>query len=182
MSDEPARTRPVRACRNKPKDAPAPEPETKKRGRSTKAEAKTSKAKKAKTEAPAAAPASDAASDASSPPATPPPAKKAKAPKAADPAYDTALEEARSMTTEALKEACRRNDQAVGGTVQELVKRVADGIARGALPKCPKCFGGRPKKTGAFYKCPGFYDEDHFKRCSFRGTDADMPRTPWVKA
>jgi len=78
------------------------------------------------------------------------------------------------------------NEQKKGGTKAELIDRVVDGKLFGALPRCPKC-GGPPvrvvyeTKVGhggkGKFSCPGYYDDDHFVRCSF--TADEIERVPW---
>jgi len=108
----------------------------------------------------------------------------------------TALEEVRSrQEAEAsyaaksiaeLKDTCALNGQLKGGNKQELVDRCVDGLLYGALPKCTLCGGGLlrvvyPSKYGhggqGRFSCPGFYDDDTFKRCSF--TSNSVERDAW---
>jgi len=85
-----------------------------------------------------------------------------------------------------LKDLCALNGQLKGGNKQELVDRCVDGLLYGALPKCTLCGGGLlrvvyPSKYGhggqGRFSCPGFYDDDTFKRCSFTGTSVE--RNAW---
>ena len=39
----------------------------------------------------------------------------------------------------------RNNFQSTTGTKDNIVDKCADGIVLGAIPRCPKCFGGRLK-------------------------------------
>lgn len=39
----------------------------------------------------------------------------------------------------------KKNLQSMSGNKNDLVAKVADGQVLGRIPKCPKCFGGRPK-------------------------------------
>lgn len=45
------------------------------------------------------------------------------------------------LTIEELKNYLRMNNQLLGGTKVDLVRRVADGVVFGALPQCPNCHG-----------------------------------------
>ncbi len=36
-----------------------------------------------------------------------------------------------------------------------------------------------PRPTPAQFSCPGYYDDDEWKRCSFV-SDGDIARSPWV--
>jgi hypothetical protein len=54
----------------------------------------------------------------------------------------------------------------------------------GALPRCPDCGGGilrvrYPSKWGhqgqGNFSCPGYYDDDTFRRCPFASTDVERP-------
>jgi len=81
-----------------------------------------------------------------------------------------------------LKAMLRENNQPVTGVKKELIKRVSMAKVLGALQKCPKCFGGNlhlDEKTGK-YKCKGYMDDDVFKNCSFKGTEASVQRVPWT--
>jgi len=84
-----------------------------------------------------------------------------------------------AMTIPDLKQRLQANDQIVGGTKGDLIERIADCITNGALPRCPKCFGGRIKKKGSGYFCPGSYDDDKFVSCSWTGTDSGISRPAW---
>lgn len=70
-------------------------------------------------------------------------------------------------TNQELKDTLRKNLQSMSGNKDELVEKVADGIVLGRIPRCPKCFGGRPKfdfKKGTYY-CSGYRDDEDFKNC-----------------
>jgi hypothetical protein len=85
-------------------------------------------------------------------------------------------------TVEQLKALSRLNDQKVTGTKQELIERVADGMTLGAIPKCPRCGGGRPRfdaKKGT-YKCPGYMEDEDYVNCSKSFSMAELPRIPWA--
>ncbi|XP_066285701.1 uncharacterized protein [Branchiostoma lanceolatum] len=98
-----------------------------------------------------------------------------------------------------IKTVLKLNDQAAGGNDREITSRLADGILRGGLPRCPKCFGGRlrygmPKWESSKYKgkakrdsplkgrerfhCPGFFDDDRYVNCTFEALDG-IERLPW---
>jgi len=89
-------------------------------------------------------------------------------------------EQLESETLNSLKEMLRTNLQPVGGTKSELIHRIAEGKVRGALPKCPKCGGGNLYPEGKRFSCRGFYDDDHFHRCRFSGSESDFVRNPWT--
>jgi len=76
-----------------------------------------------------------------------------------------------------LKDLLKMNDQSTSGVKAELLEKVADGVLFGALPRCPKCSGGRLKVMGNMYTCPGFMEDDAFQDCDF--TSMDIKRTPW---
>jgi len=91
----------------------------------------------------------------------------------------------------ALKENLRENNQKVGGNKPELVARCVDGAMYGSLPRCPDCGAGRLQVRypagvtfghggqGTFY-CPGYFDDDTFRRCSFSSTSVE--RSEWLDA
>ena len=86
-------------------------------------------------------------------------------------------------TADQLKNLLRKNDQKVTGTKKEMIERVADGEVLGKIPRCPACFGGRlvfDYKKGV-YKCPGFYDDDHFVRCKAAFDTNFIQRETWVE-
>lgn len=75
----------------------------------------------------------------------------------------------------------RSNMQSMSGNKDELVVKIADGIVLGRIPRCPKCYGGRPKfdvKTGT-YNCPGYRDDVDFKNCHTTFTKEELQRDPW---
>jgi len=80
-----------------------------------------------------------------------------------------------------LKKRLEDNEQVTGGNKTELQLRIADCIVNGNLPRCPKCFTGRVKQKSAkaFY-CPGAYDDDVFKRCTWKASS--VKRSEWKSA
>jgi len=92
---------------------------------------------------------------------------------------DDVKEELMGMNIPDLKKRLQANDQVVGGTKGEVQERIADCIANGCLPRCPKCFGGKIKKDKSGYYCPGSYDDDKFVSCSWKGKDTDISRPVW---
>jgi hypothetical protein len=69
----------------------------------------------------------------------------------------------------------------MSGNKDDLVYKVADGIVLGRIPRCPKCFGGRPKfdfKKGTYY-CSGYRDDEDFKNCHTTFALNDIKRDPW---
>jgi len=92
------------------------------------------------------------------------------------------------LTLPQLKEMAGSNKQLKGGTKGELLDRCVDGKMYGALPRCPECGGGilkvfyaDGKKYGhdgqGNFSCPGFFDDDQWKRCKYVATSAE--RLPW---
>ncbi|KAI8829111.1 hypothetical protein BJ741DRAFT_669684 [Chytriomyces cf. hyalinus JEL632] len=108
-------------------------------------------------------------------------------PKRTDPLNDRL----QSLSAQQLKDALRRNDQIVSGNKQVLQERIRECMSRGCLPKCPKCHGGRLRKSekanrkGAL-ECPGFVDDEGaFNRCGFwegadKYQDLKVERPAWV--
>lgn len=72
-----------------------------------------------------------------------------------------------------LKRLLKANGQAMMGLKEGIVQRVAEGYVMGAIPNCPKCYGGRPRYdiTTGIYSCPGYMDDDTFVNCYFKGRD-----------
>ena len=53
------------------------------------------------------------------------------------------------------------------GNKDYLVEKIADGKIFGQIPRCPSCFGGRPKfdyHTSSYY-CSGYRDDEDFINC-----------------
>ena len=46
-----------------------------------------------------------------------------------------------------LKDALKNNLQSMSGNKDELIRKVADGIVLGRIPRCTACFGGRYKSS-----------------------------------
>jgi hypothetical protein len=69
-----------------------------------------------------------------------------------------------------LKKFLSLNNQKISGSKTELSERVADGMVNGTLPRCPKCSGAILRLENGTYKCPGYFDDVHFKRCSYKWT------------
>lgn len=69
----------------------------------------------------------------------------------------------------------------MSGNKDELIAKCADGIVLGRIPRCPNCFGGRPKydyKNGT-YHCSGYRDDVDFKNCHTNFSKEDLKRDPW---
>ena len=81
------------------------------------------------------------------------------------------------MSIPGIKELLRSNDQIVSGTKSEIIVRVLDCIKNGNLPRCPVCYGGRLKKIGSNYRCPGFHDDEHYRPCGY--STKSIIRPPW---
>mmetsp|Transcript_64500 Transcript_64500/g.181456 ORF Transcript_64500/g.181456 Transcript_64500/m.181456 type:complete len:283 (+) Transcript_64500:159-1007(+) len=88
-----------------------------------------------------------------------------------------------ASTAAQLQAELARNSQVRSGKKEELVQRVAEGRALGALPGCPKCERGQIhwSRIGGWYSCPGYFDGDAGvqKRCFFRSQD--VKRGKWTK-
>ena len=48
----------------------------------------------------------------------------------------------------------------MSGNKSEVLEKLADGFALGAIPRCPHCFGGRPK----FNKSNGTYFNNFYQQ------------------
>ncbi len=79
-----------------------------------------------------------------------------------------------------LKDLLRKNNQKISGSKSELVERCSEGKLLGALPNCPKCFGGKLRfnlKTGE-YSCPGYMEDTTMIYCNFKSND--VKRNAWL--
>ncbi len=95
--------------------------------------------------------------------------------------YKELVKELNEKKNEALKNMLKANDQAATGNKDDLVSKVADGKILGKIPRCPKCFGGRPRfdyKKGTYY-CPGYRDDTDYKNCHKKYTLEELPREEW---
>eukprot|EP00039_Didymoeca_costata_P026807 m.16705 g.16705 ORF g.16705 m.16705 type:complete len:281 (+) comp5770_c0_seq1:103-945(+) len=88
-------------------------------------------------------------------------------------------EELQGKTLPDLKDMLRNNSQVVGGTKKELVARIIYCMEFGCLPRCHKCGGGRIKKQGNSFVCPGFMDDDTFQFCGFQSNGSDLDFPDW---
>jgi hypothetical protein len=81
-----------------------------------------------------------------------------------------------------LKEILKKNDQATTGAKKDLAAKVADGRTLGKIPRCPRCFGGRPKfeSEKGIYRCPGYRDDEDFKFCNKKYSLEELPREAWT--
>eukprot|EP00054_Salpingoeca_dolichothecata_P038902 m.14747 g.14747 ORF g.14747 m.14747 type:complete len:229 (-) comp9318_c0_seq1:100-786(-) len=158
---------------------------------------KKTKATKAKPQAkPKTAPKKPTSKSRSAPAPSPPkPAEKPKKPKkptiADTPAYknekavyDKLYEEFAAKQVPELKDLLRKNDMKVTGNKHELLDRCADGKQFGALPRCPKCSGGKlrvkyAQKHGhggqGQFSCPGYMDDEDFVFCHYKGESCVRP-------
>lgn len=69
----------------------------------------------------------------------------------------------------------------MSGNKDEMIEKIADGMVLGRIPRCPKCFGGRPKfnyKNG-MYHCSGYRDDTDFINCHVEFTLAEINRDKW---
>ena len=95
--------------------------------------------------------------------------------------FKSEKERLQSFSNADLKKMLRDNLQSMSGNKDDLVLKVADGIVLGRIPRCPNCFGGRPKydyKTG-IYTCPGYRDDEDYKNCHSTFTKEELKRDPW---
>lgn len=85
-------------------------------------------------------------------------------------------------TMDELKNFLRLNDQFLGGTKPDLLRRVADGAAFGALPHCPQCGGHlHPQAGGA----PGFEcrrSNREKEPCGYEVLHSELLRRPFIGA
>lgn len=67
------------------------------------------------------------------------------------------------------------------GTKKELIERVADGKTLGAIPTCTECGGGKLRfdPRANEYTCPGYMEDDVFKRCNRRFVAGEITRGAW---
>lgn len=90
-------------------------------------------------------------------------------------------DELMGMKVDELKKRLEDNEQVTTGNKKTLQLRIADCIVNGTLPRCPKCFTGRVRyKTAKSFYCPGAYDDDVFKRCSWKSST--VKRGEWKTA
>ena len=98
--------------------------------------------------------------------------------------YKKFLEEKKIMggkSNQELKDLLRKNSQSMSGNKDDLIYKAADGVVLGRIPRCPKCFGGRPKfdyKQGTYY-CSGYRDDEDFKNCKSTFNLDEIKRDPW---
>jgi hypothetical protein len=71
--------------------------------------------------------------------------------------------------------------QSMSGNKDELIEKVADGRVLGRIPRCPKCFGGRPKFTfrAGTYHCSGYRDDTDFINCHNTFELNEITREKW---
>jgi hypothetical protein len=81
-----------------------------------------------------------------------------------------------SLSIEQMKKKLGLNDQVKTKTKKQLMYAIADCLQNGCMPRCPKCFGGRVKRSAkGLYYCPGSFDDDEFVSCSFEAKKVDRP-------
>lgn len=89
---------------------------------------------------------------------------------------------AERKTMDELKSFLRLNDQFLGGTKPDLIRRVADGAAFGALPHCPQCGGHLHPQAGG---SPGFecrrINRDK-EPCGYEVLHSELVRRPFIGA
>ena len=80
-----------------------------------------------------------------------------------------------------LKDLLRSNLQSMSGNKDDLVYKCADGATLGQIPRCPKCFGGRPKwdYMKGTYHCSGYRDDTDFHNCHTDFARGEISRSPW---
>lgn len=126
--------------------------------------------------------------------APPKPPKAPKAPKATKPSgpqgytpaqyekFKEFKEKFEEYSNQKLKDLLRANSQSMTGNKDDLVYKCADGATLGRIPRCPKCFGGRPKfdyQKGTYY-CSGYRDDEDFKNCHSTFQLSELTRDPWT--
>ena len=83
------------------------------------------------------------------------------------------------LTTAELQDLLDHNGQPNSGKIfggrNKLLDRAADGMAFGALPKCPLCKKGDLLYSSGRYKCTG--EADEFARCEWKSDDIE--RSEW---
>ena len=86
------------------------------------------------------------------------------------------------LTVADLKERLKKNDQKCSGSKAELIDRVADGMVRGRIPRCPKCGAGRLRydSENSLYRCPGYMDDTDFVFCRFKANADEVKRDKWL--
>jgi len=83
-------------------------------------------------------------------------------------------------TVDELKHLLRLNCQLVGGTKAELLRRVSDGIANGALPPCPRCGGHLHPEAGGRFSCHKL-NRDR-ESCGYEARGDEIERKPFKGA
>lgn len=93
----------------------------------------------------------------------------------------TVLIKIKDLNNQQLKDILRKNNQSMSGNKIELLSKVAEGMMFGRTPKCPNCFGGRPRldmSTG-IYHCSGYYEDQNFFQCDSTFEFGLLARLPW---
>lgn len=115
-----------------------------------------------------------------------PKANKPSGPKGYNPAeyakFKDFKEKFEDYSNQKLKDLLRANMQSMTGNKDELVYKSADGATLGRIPRCPKCFGGRPKfdyQKGTYY-CSGYRDDEDFKNCQSTFQLGEITRDAWT--
>jgi hypothetical protein len=62
------------------------------------------------------------------------------------------------------------------------LQKISEGIVLGKIPRCPHCFGGRPRFDikKEIYNCPGFRDDEKFVNCFKKYNFDELKRDPWT--
>lgn len=96
--------------------------------------------------------------------------------------YKKLLVELNGWTNVKLKEVLKKNEQSMSGNKDQLVQKVADGKVMGKIPRCPKCFGGRPRYDyiKGTYHCHGYRDDEDMVECDKELTKEELPRETWT--
>ena len=95
--------------------------------------------------------------------------------------FKSEKERLKNMSNAELKKMLKDNLQSMSGNKDDMILKIADGIVLGRIPRCPGCFGGRPKydfKTGV-YSCPGYRDDEDFINCHKTFEKGELKRDPW---
>lgn len=68
------------------------------------------------------------------------------------------------------------------GNKEKLLEKIADGKIFGQIPRCPSCFGGRPKfdYMTSTYTCTGYRDDEDKVECDKNYNMDEIEREPWI--
>jgi hypothetical protein len=80
-------------------------------------------------------------------------------------------------TVEELRHSLRLNNQRLGGTKAELLRRVVDGVLHGALPPCPLCGGHVQLDADSRFRCHKLTRDR--EPCGYEVSRDEMVRIPY---